>query len=353
MNTATSIRKRALIVKFGQIGDVIMAIPAVRSLYDEGFAIDWACGVAVYPLLQTYSWIRPIGIDDRNILKGKPIARARAIADFWKKTCKKRYNLCATLYYDARFRLLTLPLRADRKISLSRETRSRALLPGRHHTDELIRILLRRQDGYSGQSTGPVAPDIRVPCPLPVQVAPRRIVIVPGGTSNVLGEQILRRWPIENYVVIAREILSRGWEVVLLGGQEDEWTRSYFESLPLIDCIGTLSLPEVISVCDASDAVLCHDTGPLHLAGLSDTCLVGVFGPTDPATRIPRRPYAIGIWGGQGLACRPCYDGTEFAPCRFNGCMHEVTPDIALREMDRLLEERRRNLLTPWKILST
>jgi hypothetical protein len=33
--------------------------------------------------------------------------------------------------------------------------------------------------------------------------------------------------------------------------------------------------------------------------------------------------------------------------------MHEVTPDIALREMDRLLEERRRNLLTPWKILST
>jgi len=41
--------RRILIVKFGAIGDVIMAIPAVRALYEQGAEIDWVCGQAVAP----------------------------------------------------------------------------------------------------------------------------------------------------------------------------------------------------------------------------------------------------------------------------------------------------------------
>jgi heptosyltransferase-2 len=167
----------------------------------------------------------------------------------------------------------------------------------------------------------------------------------------VLGEQILRRWPIENYVKLAQDLVSRGWEVVILGGPEDSWVQDYFHNLPVTNGIGKFSLPEVVRACDASDAVITHDTGPLHLAGLSETCLIGIFGPTDPATRVPRRPYSVGIWGGQGFACRPCYDGREFAPCKFNGCMHQVTPELVLRELDRLLSDRQRNLQSPWRIV--
>jgi len=110
-------------------------------------------------------------------------------------------------------------------------------------------------------------------------------------------------------------------------------------------------LPEVVSVCDASDAVVSHDTGPLHLAGLSESCLVGIFGPTDPSTFMPRRPSAVGIWGGQGFACRPCYDGRDFAPCKFNGCMHQVTPELVLRELDRLLSAKSHGVLDPGRIV--
>ena len=52
--------KRALIVKFGAIGDVIMAIPAAHALYQQGFDIHWVCGRAVQPLLECYSWINVI-----------------------------------------------------------------------------------------------------------------------------------------------------------------------------------------------------------------------------------------------------------------------------------------------------
>ncbi len=294
-------RKRALIVKFGQIGDVIMAIPAVRSLYEQGFEIHWVCGRAAQPLLECYSWITLIPVDDKAILRGGAWARVKNIANLWGRVAFKGYDLCATLYYDRRFRLLTLPILARRKLVLSSSSRATSLLAGRHHTDEYFRVLLGVEDSYRERSSMPVRPDRLPQYRWKNEKVSRRVAIVPGGTSNVLGQQVLRRWPVERYVALARQLLDRGWEVVLLGGTEDMWIRPYFSGLTVTDCISTMSLPEVISACDTCDAVVSHDTGPLHLAGLSDTCVVGVFGPTDPATRVPRRPFVVGIWGGQGL----------------------------------------------------
>jgi heptosyltransferase-2 len=207
------------------------------------------------------------------------------------------------------------------------------------------------EDSCREQSCLPIRPDRLPPSLWKLKDASRRIAIVPGGTSNVLGQQVLRRWPVERYVALAGQLLDRGWEIVLLGGPEDAWVKPYFDQLMVTDCIGTLSLPEVVSACDACDAVVTHDTGPLHLAGLSDTCLVGVFGPTDPATRVPRRPFVVGIWGGQGFACRPCYDGRNFAPCQFNGCMHQITTELVLRELDKLLSDRSLGTSSPWRIV--
>ncbi len=344
-------RRHALLVKFGAIGDVVMAIPAAYALHRQGFAIDWVCGGAVLPLLECYSWIRPILADDKAIFRGGPVARAAAILSLWRRVLPVRYDLCATLYYDRRYRLIAAPIRARRKLMLSRDSRPKQLLAGRHHTDEFVRILLQQEDSCRAESTPPVRPDRLPASPLPARTAPRRIALVPGGASNLQRQQILRRWPVESYVALAEALLDRNWEVVLLGGPEDDWVRPYFEELGVTDCIGALSLPQVISACDASDAVVSHDTGPLHLAGLSATPLLGIFGPTDPATRVPRRSYTAGLWGGEGFACRPCYDGTDFAPCRFNGCMHQVTPERALAELDRLLAERDAAAESPWRVV--
>jgi lipopolysaccharide heptosyltransferase II len=196
-------RKKALVVKFGQIGDVIMAIPAARSLYEQGFDIHWVCGRAVQPLLERYSWITPIPVDDRAILLGGLVERARHIAKLWANVAFSGYDLCATLYYDRRFHLLTLPIRARKKLKLSQQSRATSLLAGRHHTDEYLRVLLGTQDSCQEQSTMPLRPD-RMPDSLwRGSEAPRRIAIVPGGTSNLLGQQLLRRWPVERYVALA------------------------------------------------------------------------------------------------------------------------------------------------------
>lgn len=344
-------RQKALIVKFGQIGDVIMAIPAVHALHEQGFDIHWVCGGAVRPLLECYSWINLIPVHDRDILAGNPVQRVQGIAHFWAKVLANRYDLCATLYYDRRFHVLALPIRAGRKLSLSRRSRASTLLSGRRQTDEFIRLLLSTEDSCREKSSLLVRPDRLPSSALAGRGSTVRVAFVPGGTRNVVGEQPLRRWPIENYVKLVHWVLDRGWEVIMIGGPEDTWASEAFRTLPVTDCIGKLSLPQLVSAFDDCDAVVSHDTGPMHLAGLSETCLVGIFGPTDPSVFLPRRPYSVGIWGGQGFACRPCYDGRDFAPCQFNGCMHQVTPELVLRELDRLLSDRERGVPSPWRIV--
>ena len=332
--------RRALVVKFGAIGDVIMAMPAVHELYLRGYAIDWVCGAGVAPLLSCYPWIRTIVADDRAILQGSPAGQLRALASVWKRIAGTRYELCATLYYDARYRMVTLPVRAERKVVMSRTERNTRLIASRHHTDEYARILLGEEDTCRAESRPPLRPERLPSSPLPARGKAIRVGIVAGGASNMLRQQTLRRWPVARYAELAEKLLGQGHEVVLLGGPEDTWVRPEFAGMDLIDAIGTLSLPEVISACDTCDVVVSHDTGPLHLAGLSTAALLGLFGPTDPGNFLPRRPLVRAIWGGEGFACRPCYDGRDFAPCRDNGCMQQISVERVWRTIEELLQER-------------
>ena len=336
-----------------------MAIPAVHALYRQGYEINWVCGKVVQPLLEHYSWIKPIPVDSKAIVSGGIWSRIINIIDLWKKIGLKRYDLCAILYYDSRYRLLTFPVRARRKWMLSRGSRAKVLLAGRNHPGEYTRLLLDLEDSCREKDVLPVRPDRLPPSPLPFKGNQRRIALVPGAANHLLREQVsgrlpgqvLRPWPVQNYVALVQCLIDRGWEIVLLGGPEDMWVSSYFEQLKVADYIGRLSLPEVISACDSCDAVVTHDTGPLHLAGLSEACLIGIFGPTDPGNFLPRRPYAVGIWGGQGFACRPCYDGRDFAPCKHNACMEQVSPELVLRELDRLLTARSQQTPVPWGVV--
>ena len=172
---------------------------------------------------------------------------------------------------------------------------------------------------------------MRPPNPLQKTTGGPRVVLVPAGARNLLRDDALRRWPIEHYVALAEQLLETGCEVVLAGGPDDRWASAYFGTLAtrarfpgFTDAIGTLSLTETLGLLDTAMVTVTHDTGPLHLAGITATDIVTIFGPTDPHGRLPQRAGCVAIWGGEGFACRPCYDGRDYAPCPHNGCMEQV-----------------------------
>jgi heptosyltransferase-2 len=339
---------RVLLLKFGAIGDVVMAIPAANQLRLQGYAVDWVCGQAVLPVLQLYPWINPILIDERALLKGSSLTKLRVVVDLWKRLAGRRYTLVATLYYDTRYRLLVAPVRAGRKIQLSHTDRNFRLLPGRHHTDEFARILLGWPDQVRPQPLAPVAPPALPASPLP-RTEKKRVILAPAGAKNIMVDDILRRWQPENYVALTHLLLARDVEVVLIGGPGDAWIQPLFPMDGVTDLIGKLTLPQTLALLDEADVLVTHDTGPLHLAGITRAGIVSIFGPTDPRGRLPQRPGTVAIWGGERFACRPCYDAHTFAPCPSNDCMAEVTPSFVMVLTMELLHDREKvpRILTP------
>jgi heptosyltransferase-2 len=329
--------RKSLIVKLGAIGDVATVLPAAWKLHQSGSEIDWLCGKTVAPLLSCYSWVRTIVVDDARLLRG---GRAKAVAEVlqtWKRLFGSSYDLCAVLQYDSRFKILTLPVRAKRTVALSFQDRAFQLVAERHHTYEYARIMCNLTDEYRAENLAPIAPDRLPENPLP-RSAKLRVALVPGGARNLLRDDSQRRWPLESYVALAMLLLGKGYEVVLTGGPGDEWVLPQFEGLPVRNEIGNWALPQTLAFYQSCDCVVTHDTGPMHLAGLSGCSLVSLFGPTPPSKFLPRRTGVIGLWGGERLPCRPCYDGREFAPCQSNGCMQSITPPQVLTAVDSLLE---------------
>jgi heptosyltransferase II len=341
--------KRALIIRVGAIGDVLMIAPAAKALHDRGYIIDWVCGSVVSPLLAMYPWINRIEIDERALFHGAKLRQLAVTAALWKQLARHRYDICAILHADRRYKLLTLPVRARQRIMLSRHDRKSRFIPGRWLAEEYLRILGITPDGFHEQSTTLLRPERTLLPSLPPTSARARIAIVPGGAKNILRDDSLRRWPLENYAALAQSLLTNGCEVVLTGALDDAWTLPAFDSLlashprALLNYIGRTSLPELLALYDSCDAVITHDTGSMHVAGISRAALLAIFGPTDPTWFLPRRPNSKALWGGAHLACRPCYDGRDFADCTYNGCVRDITPAHVLRELDLLLTEARQN----------
>ena len=327
-----------LIVKLGAIGDIVMTLPAVNLFKEKrGGEIHWMCGRTVAPLLRQFPFIdRLIEVDDKALLGRSRLASLREIARIWKLLAGQRYETCAVLYYDWRYRLLVLPLRKTKLVTLSRSERAQRLLPGRYHGDEYARILLE-EDGLRTERVRCVRP-MRTPSPGPLaRGSARRVALVPGGARNVLYDSPQRRWPLSHYVELATALLHRGCEVVLAGGPDDAWAAQAFTGLSVKDFIGRLSLVESVALFDSCDLVISHDTGAYHLATLSTAAILALFGPTSPHDFVPDRPAVRVLWGGASLACRPCYDGREFAPCPDNRCMKGISPRDVLEAAEGML----------------
>jgi heptosyltransferase-2 len=165
-------------------------------------------------------------------------------------------------------------------------------------------------------------------------------VIAPGGARNILRDDPLRRWPIESYRTLCAELVACGYDVVIIGDQNDARFRAEFNNVGVTDRMG-VSLTETLCILRDADVLVTHDTGPLHLARLVRTAVVAIFGPTDPHHVVGAADDVDVLWGGAHLACRPCYDGRNYADCSNNLCMKSVSVDAVVRAVGDRLARRR------------
>ncbi len=111
------------------------------------------------------------------------------------------------------------------------------------------------------------------------------IAFFPGATYGPA-----KRWPVDRFVALGRQLMSQGFGILLLGGKTDK---------PLCDEVaagvgegalnmaGETALTELAGLLVSCQAVVANDSGGMHLAAGLGVKVVGIFGLTDPVKTSP------------------------------------------------------------------
>lgn len=116
-----------------------------------------------------------------------------------------------------------------------------------------------------------------------------------------------RDWGFEKFSALIKRLQHDGIQVFLIGHTEKERERGdRLHKLHQIDNFtGKLSIKETLYLIGHSDIYFGIDSGPLHLASLTATPIVTVYGPNVPEISGPWRKKDVTIIQ-TGLTCRPC-----------------------------------------------
>ncbi|MDG6103797.1 glycosyltransferase family 9 protein [Dactylosporangium aurantiacum] len=130
--------------------------------------------------------------------------------------------------------------------------------------------------------------------PAPVGVS----VVHPGAKSG------RRRWPVDRFAAVARQLAADGHQVVLTGGPGEEAAAHAVATAAGLDrsavLAGRTGLGELAAVIARARLLVSGDTGVAHLATAFRTPSVVLFGPMSPQRWGPpaTRPWHRAIWHG-------------------------------------------------------
>ncbi|MFL5812746.1 MAG: lipopolysaccharide heptosyltransferase II [Bdellovibrionia bacterium] len=156
-------------------------------------------------------------------------------------------------------------------------------------------------------------------------------VLAPGSQAES------RRWPIEKFADLAREIAqTKGWTGVVVGGlAESRLAETLCEDpeLKLIDMTAQGPVPSLWKIFSGAKFSVCNDSGLAHVAALCGSPVEIVWGAGDPKrTRPIGRKKVQMIF--QPTECWPCERNTCRLPAgRQLECLRGIQPEAVWKEI--------------------
>tara|TARA_B110000908_G_C10258535_1_gene457388 strand:- start:901 stop:2046 length:1146 start_codon:yes stop_codon:yes gene_type:complete len=142
------------------------------------------------------------------------------------------------------------------------------------------------------------------------------IAIYPGSSTNA----IFRRWPIENYALLCKE-LKKYYNIIIIGGPDEVNLVPYFENAGLGKhlFINKFSLQQWAYIFKYHVSLFIgNDAGLLHLADSQRTKCFGIYGPN-----------IFEKWGASTFGSKGFWHDVSCRPCILSG--HGIVPDNCAR----------------------
>ncbi|MCJ7812208.1 glycosyltransferase family 9 protein, partial [bacterium] len=102
---------------------------------------------------------------------------------------------------------------------------------------------------------------------------------------HIGANKITNRWPIEKFCELAQSLYTKyNMQIIVFWGpKEEKLAKQFFDSITFKPiAVEPSTLRRLALYYTLCDAVVCNDTGTMHLCAAVGTPLVSIFGPTDP-----------------------------------------------------------------------
>ena len=312
--------QRALFIRFGGIGDILLATPSVRALHAAfpGIAIDFVVGGGMADALAGNPLVRRVWTFDKRGVD----SRFDHFAAFLVQIARVGYDLTINLHPSAKSYLMVAASRAHTRLTF-RKCMEINPMTGTvtHAVDDFAKELLPLGIGpLSDRSL-----DFAVPDTARTSVAQmlRRLGVQPGErllVINPAASRPLNRWPLERFREVAGDWAARldvkvavtgapsSFKTVMDGLDEVGLALEVASADPrILNLAGRLSVQEFGALLERADTLLTCDTGPMHIGAALGTSLVVLSGAADPHRTGPLTENST-VLIDQSLACVPCRD---------------------------------------------
>lgn len=342
--------QRVLVVDLDNLGDLLLATPAVRALRHRFPTARLDALVTAYaaPAWQGNPHIDEILTCDKGVAAGPLRSRARLA---WRLR-RRRYDLGVILeahwgyagFAELLLAAAGIPRRLGRDLGKHRDLLTNAApVRQQHWIDAYLDVValagavpdgagmeahIRPEDAAAAAAWAKAHGADRSP----------PLVLFPGGNQHLIS----RRWGASGFAAVGN-VLARTLDaaVVVLGGPQDTAVVGdvlRLLTVPAVSAAGALSWGATGALLRGCRVFITNDSGPLHLAAAVGAPTVAVFGPTDPAVFGPRNtPHAV---VRAALPCSPCIRVGDFPACPIQPrehCLLSVTPDMVLAAATQLL----------------
>ena len=331
-----------LIIKLSAVGDVVHSLPFLEVLRDRfpSAMIDWVVEEDASGIVESHPQIDRLIIFPRKswlkrfIKKGEYIGVGKEVNKFLKEFKGRRYDIVVDLQGLLKSGILTFLANGKRKIALNggREgslifTNEKVAIPDPdlHALDKYLRIAR-----YLG-ATNPVW-NGQIPIYDTDKGHVDYLLGEIGNNSTLVAVTPVAKWEsklweLHRFASLADTIKEElGAGVVFTGSEGDkaaiEDIRSGMKTRAL-NLAGKTTLRELAYLYQKCAAVICTDTGPMHVAAaMGSPVVVALFGPTSPLRTGPYGAKHRVIRAG--LECSPCFKKR----CDDMSCMKKITVEM-------------------------
>jgi len=148
-----------------------------------------------------------------------------------------------------------------------------------------------------------------------------------------------RDWGIENFSTLIKRLIKDNVTLFLVGNSKEEKKKGEYlkeqYGININDFTGQLTVKDFLFLISQSMVYFGVDSGPLHLASLTNTPLVALYGPNIPEISGPWRKKDVTIIQ-LPLNCRPCSQ----RKCIYDiiKCMKNIKTDVIYEAITRYLK---------------